>query len=141
MTLPLRQFVPAVAPGGASLDVRMTATMGRGVFALRPIAAGEMLGEFHTLRIPPAEVRAGRGGTLSQFWFEDDGDGSAYVVFGLIELVNHSPSPNVDRTWRLTEAGFVVQLFARQAIAPGAQLFLDYKFPAAGSDPEWASTA
>jgi SET domain len=120
------------------LEVRMTETMGRGVFATRPIAAGEALGSFHTQQIPPAEVLAGAGTKLSNFWFEDDRDGSAYVVFGVIELVNHSLRPNVGRAWRLTEVGYVVDMTAVSAIGAGEQLFLDYKFTGVAADPDWA---
>jgi hypothetical protein len=38
------------------ITIRMTPTMGRGVFATRTIIAGEVLGEFHTIRLPPLEV-------------------------------------------------------------------------------------
>ena len=120
------------------LEVRTTATMGRGVFATRTIAPGEILGLFHAIRLPPAEVAAIRGGVLSRFWFEDDTDGSAFVVFGLIELVNHRPTPNVDRRWRIVAGHDVVELFAIERIAPGEQLFLDYKFEGRADDPHWA---
>jgi hypothetical protein len=118
--------------------VRMTPTMGRGVFAARAIAMGETLGVFHTLRLPPAEVKAMAGSTLSQFWFEDDADGSAFVVFGWIELVNHSLTPNCDRTWAASPEGEVVTLFAVRAIAADEQLFLDYRFDANPGNPAWA---
>jgi uncharacterized protein len=121
----------------------MTSTMGRGVFAARAFAAGEMLGEFYTLRVPPDEVALMRRtlpgeGILSHFWFEDDADGSAFVVLGWIELVNHSLEPNADRTWRATPEGEVVRLFAVRDIASGEQVFIDYRFEADGKKPAWA---
>lgn len=120
------------------LEVRVTKTMGRGVFALGDIAAGDVLGLYHTLQLPPAERQASAGGELSRFWFEDDRDGSAYVVFGLIELVNHSPTPNADRRWHLTEAGYTVELYALRDVAAGDQIFIDYKFPGTSDDPAWS---
>lgn len=122
------------------LEVRVTTTMGRGVFALRDIAAGEVLGIFHALRLPPAEVKAIAGGELSRFWFEDDSDGSAYVVFGLIELTNHSATPNADRRWHRWSDGYTVELFALGTIAAGDQLFIDYKFAGTADDPAWSRT-
>lgn len=121
-----------------AITVRMTPGMGRGVFAARDIEAGEMLGSFHTVRLPPAEVKALAGTTLSHYWFEDD-DGSAHVVFGWIELINHALTPNADRSWHATPEGEVVTLFATSPIAAGAQLFIDYKFDEAAANPAWAT--
>jgi SET domain len=122
------------------ITVRMTPTMGRGVFAAHAIPADEELGVFHTLRLPPVEVVAMAGSTLSHFWFEDDNDGSAFVVFGWIELVNHSLAPNCDRRWADTPEGAVVTLFSNRAIAQGEQLFIDYKFDATARNPAWAGS-
>lgn len=125
-------------PASLPITVKMTATMGRGVFAGRGIARGETLGVFHTIRLPPHEVAGMAGSTLSHFWFEDDADGSAFVVLGWIEMVNHSLTPNTDRTWAKTPEGDVVTVFATRAIAPGEQLFIDYRFEAAKDKPVWA---
>ncbi len=118
--------------------VRMTQTMGRGVFASRDIAAGDVLGEFYSIRLPPDDVKAGRGTTLSHFWFEDDADGSAFVVLGWIELVNHSTTPNADRAWRQSAEGDVVTIYATRQIEAGEQIFIDYRFEASGENPVWA---
>ena len=120
------------------VTVKMTPTMGRGVFAVRKIAKGELLGEFHTIRLPPDEVQTMAGTTLSHFWFEDDDDGSAFVVFGWIEMVNHSMTPNADRTWRATPEGEVVALFATRDVEAGEQLFMDYEFEPKADNPPWA---
>ena len=121
------------------ITIALTPTMGRGVFAARAIAAGETLGTFHTIWLPPREVMAMKGATLSNFWFEDDEDGSALIVLGFIELINHSTTPNVDRLWLSTPEGEVVTLFALRDIAPGEQLFIDYKFDGdAAANPAWA---
>lgn len=112
--------------------------MGRGLFALASIPSAAVLGQFYTIRIPPAEVARMAGGEISRFWFEDDGDGSAHVVLGPIELVNHSREPNCDRSWALSPAGEVVTLFAVRDIAPGEQLTIDYKFSGGPDDPPWA---
>lgn len=120
------------------LEIRMTETMGRGVFACAPIAAGEELGTWHTLHIPPTEVSVMAGTEISRFWFEDEADGGAFVVFGMIELVNHSRDPNCDRRWTMTEAGEVVTLYAIRPIPAGEQLTMDYKFDGKPGDPAWA---
>lgn len=112
--------------------------MGRGVFAARPIREGEILDKFHTIQIPPDQARALAGSTPSHFWFEDDRNGSAFLVLGLMSLVNHSLSPNVDREWLSTREGEVVSFYAIHDIAPGEQLFIDYRFAGASTDPAWA---
>lgn len=119
-------------------EVRMTTTMGRGLFAREPIAAGENLGTFHTIRIPPDEVKALQGGTLSRFWFEDEADGSAFIVLGDIELVNHSRTPNCERRWYQEACGELVEFYALRDIAADEQLTMDYEFDGTPDDPEWA---
>jgi hypothetical protein len=121
------------------LEVRMTDTMGRGVFAVAPIRRAATLGTCFTITLPAAEVAVMAGTTPSRFWFED-ADGSAALALGIIELINHSPEPNVDRRWIDTPAGPVVQIFALREIAAGEQLYLDYKFDGAADDPPWART-
>ena len=116
----------------------MTPAMGRGVFAVRAIACGEELGAFHSIRLPAHEVAVMQGSTFSQFWFEDEADGSAFVVLGWIELVNHSAAPNIDRIWRTTPEGEVVSLHATRDIAAGEQLFIDYVFDPQANNPPWA---
>ncbi len=121
-----------------AVTVRMTPDMGRGVFAARAIFSGETLAEFHTLTLPPAEVRAMAGGTLSNYWFEDDADGSALIVLGWLELVNHQLPPNLDRHWRATAEGQVVTVVAARDIAASEQLFIDYRFDPGAANPAWA---
>ncbi len=121
-----------------SVAIQMTPAMGRGVFAARRIAEGETLGVFHTIRLPPLEVAAMARSTLSLFWFEDDADGSAFVVLGWIEMINHALTPNVDRTWASTPEGEVVTVIASRAIEVGEQLFMDYRFEEAKDKPVWA---
>ncbi|MBX9926270.1 MAG: SET domain-containing protein-lysine N-methyltransferase [Hyphomicrobiaceae bacterium] len=128
------------------ITVRMTDAMGRGVFAVRDIAAGDVLGAFHTIRLPPAEVAAIRdalwpvaSSTLPSYWFEDDADGSALIVLGWLELVNHARTPNLDRTWRTAMDGEIVTVLAARDIAAGEQLTIDYRFdPADPKTPPWA---
>lgn len=120
------------------LEVRMTNTMGRGVFARAPVAEGELLGTFHSICIPPAEVPPLVGTTLSRFWFEDEADGSALLALGEIEFVNHSRTPNCEQRWRDGVGGAVVEFYALRAIAAGEQLTMDYEFDGGPDDPDWA---
>ena len=125
-------------PSTMPVMVRLTPGMGRGVIAARSIAAGEVMAEFHTIRLPAAEVTAMAGGTLSNYWFEDDTDGSALIVLGWLELVNHSRTPNLNRSWRTTPEGEVVTVVAARDIAKGEQLVIDYRFDPGAHNPSWA---
>ncbi len=120
------------------LSVETVPGMGRGVFARAAIASGEVLGTFHTIHVPAAEVEAGAASTLAHYWFLDDADGSAYVVLGFIELLNHSRLPNLERRWLPSETGWQVELYALRDIAPGEQLLIDYRFAGGADEPVWA---
>jgi SET domain-containing protein len=115
----------------------MTESMGRGVFATAPIAKGDVIGQFHTIHIPAPEAAKMAGSELSRFWFEAE-DGSVLIALGLIELVNHSRTPNCDRRWSQAVGGEVASLFAVKDIAAGEQLTIDYKFNGEPHDPDWA---
>jgi uncharacterized protein len=110
------------------VDVRMTETMGRGVFAREKIPAGSKLGEFFTLRIEPIETPTIAASPIGHFWFEDDTDGAAYVVFGWLSLINHAEKPNISRIWSNVGLGWQVAIEAARDVAPGEQLFIDYGF-------------
>ena len=79
-----------------------------------------------------------QGWALSHFWFEDDSDGAAFIVLGWIEMINHSTTPNADRSWHITAEGEVVTLFVVLDIQPGEQLFIDYHFDPLDTNPAWA---
>ena len=124
----------------ARIVVKMTATMGRGVFAARPINTGDILDDiFYTIEVPPHERESLTGATPSRFWFENDAEGTALLALGYISLLNHSLSPNIDPCWHLRPEGQVVQLRAIKDIAAGEQLFIDYRFDGDMSDPVWAN--
>lgn len=154
MSVPTRpsSLVASADPEKAPVVVELTATMGRGVFASRAIAAGEKLAQFHSIRVPVGEVKAirtssgvsapelgARAAGLANYWFEDDADGSALIVLGWLELVNHARVPNLARSWQVTPEGDVVTVIADREIAAGEQLTIDYRFDFADpSTPAWA---
>lgn len=78
------------------------------------------------------------GTEISRFWFVDEIDRSAFLVFGPIELVNHCRTPNCDRRWTRTEVGEVVTLFAVAPIEPGEQITIDYELDGRPDDTDWA---
>ncbi|MFZ4807371.1 MAG: SET domain-containing protein-lysine N-methyltransferase [Hyphomicrobiaceae bacterium] len=117
------------------MRVALAGDMGRGVFADRAVAAGEVLGSFYTIHICAAERPAALQTALRDFIFFDE-DGSAEVVLGWLSLVNHG-QPNIVKSWRATQLGPVVTVTAARDLAAGEQLYFDYQFDP-GTEPDWA---
>ena len=98
---------------------------GKGLFALRPIAAGERLieytGELTTWRRAAARQRADAGHTfvfgLSDGRVIDGSRGGNSARF-----LNHACTPNCEAI----ESGDRVFIHALADIAPGCELFIDY---------------
>lgn len=110
--------------------VRMTESMGRGVFAVSDIKAGTEMGRWHTL---PTVAHVS---PVSEYVFVGD-DGRACVVFGWLSLVNHGV-PNILKVWEQTPEVEVAVAVAARDIAAGEQLFHDYGF-AEAERPAWAA--
>jgi uncharacterized protein len=106
--------------------VRNTTTMGRGVFALMPIAKGDLIGTFPTITIPETERAIMENSVISQFWFLDKQGGA--LVTGFPQLLNHSDEPNVGHRFYMSPVGEIAEFRALRPIQEGDQLFLDYRF-------------
>jgi uncharacterized protein len=106
--------------------VRNTKTMGRGVFAIAPIAKDDLIGVFPTVLIDAAQRPTLEHTVISQFWFVDERD--AALVMGFPELINHSDTANVRHRFVSSPTGEVAEFHAIRAIQEGEQLFLDYGF-------------
>jgi SET domain-containing protein len=106
--------------------VRNTKTMGRGVYAVSPIAKGELIGVFPTVLIEAAQRPALENTVISQFWFLGERD--AALVMGFPELINHSDTANVGHRFVPSPTGEVAEFRALHAIQEGEQLFLNYGF-------------
>jgi SET domain-containing protein len=106
--------------------VRNTKTMGRGVYAVSPVAKGELIGVFPTVLITAAQRPALENTVISQFWFLGERD--AALVMGFPELINHSDTANIGHRFVPSPTGEVAEFWALRAIQEGEQLFLDYGF-------------
>jgi SET domain-containing protein len=97
---------------------------GRGVFAVRPIKAGETIEVCPTLEVPSGEIT----GRLGDYVFESaETAGHSVLLLGYGMLYNHSADANAEyETHGEQEIAFV----ARRAIAPGDEITIDY-------GPEW----
>lgn len=107
------------------ITARRSPVHGKGLFALRPIAAGERLieykGELTSWRRAASRQRAEAGHTfvfgLTDGRVIDGSRGGNSARF-----LNHACEPNCEAI----EAGERVYIHALTAIAPGDELFIDY---------------
>jgi SET domain-containing protein len=107
------------------ITARRSSVHGKGLFALRPIAAGERLieyaGELTTWRRAAARQRADAGHTfvfgLSDGRVIDGSRGGNSARF-----LNHACAPNCEAI----ESGDRVFIHALADIEPGCELFIDY---------------
>jgi hypothetical protein len=117
--------------GGPAIEIRRAPCKGRGVFARRPIAAGELIEAAPVVVLDAAEARHLDRTILYQYYFHWDGDadadGRSAVAFGTVSLCNHSSSPRarVERNY----AEQTLDLLAVQPIAPGEEVTIDYGCP------------
>ncbi len=119
------------------LAIRRVPGKGRGVFATRAFARGELLATCLTLELPPADCRRLDGTALHNHYFTSANVEGGLLALGLLTLVNHATPPNADWDYRHDpDAGWLVELRAAREIAAGEELTIDYNtelwFEAAG---------
>jgi uncharacterized protein len=110
----------------ASLYVKNTRTMGRGVFAGRPFRKGEVIEVCPVLTVNERIEEASRGHALARYLFYWDGKGDAMlaVAFGFGSLYNHSPEWNA--TFKKRPKTMDIVFKAARDIAEGEQIFINY---------------
>jgi SET domain-containing protein len=115
-------------PGGRRIQVRRSGVHGKGVFALRPIAAGETVIEYVGELITWEEAVRRHPHDPEQpdhtFYFHLD---EVHVIDGGVggnasRWINHSCAPNLEAD----DSGGRVLLRALHDIQPGEELFFDY---------------
>jgi hypothetical protein len=119
------------------LSVRPSLEKGRGVFAERDFAEGELVERCPTLLFPPEQRLPIRATLLEDYffnWFPVE-DVVALPV-GYAMLYNHSPSPDVAYHCR-PEAGNVMDFVALRPIAAGQEVTDNYGEHAADRTPMW----
>ena len=127
--MPTRRSTSAAAPtAGPFTQVRNSPIHGRGVFARRPIRAGQRLLEYQGERIdwPEALRRHPRDPAQPNhtFYFSlgDDTVIDGGVQGNSARWINHSCAPNCEAQ----QVGSRVFIDALRDIAPGEELFFDY---------------
>jgi hypothetical protein len=92
---------------------------GRGVFATRRFAKGELVERCPTVELPRSEVT----GRLNDYVYSSVNDGDVLVVLGYGMLYNHSENPNLEYT---QERPSTIEFLALQTVRPGEELTIDY---------------
>jgi len=92
---------------------------GRGVFAERRFAEGDVVETCPTVHVRDSEVT----GTLRDYVFASVEPGDVVLALGYGMLYNHSAAPNVE--YEQDERGSIT-FFALRAVEPGDELTIDY---------------
>ena len=93
--------------------------LGRGVFATRRFATGEVVEDCPTVELVDADVT----GRLNDYVFSSVKDGDLLLVLGYGMLYNHSPNPNVEY---LQDEPSTITFRTLRNVRPGEELTIDY---------------
>ncbi len=108
------------------LRVAPSPISGRGVFAERFFASGELLERCEVLRIPASQLKTVQETVLAQYLFScDDGSGDVAIALGHGSVYNHSDDANAEY---VKDAGNNLIVFtARRDIAAGEEVTVTYQ--------------
>ena len=122
----------------ADVEVRASPVHGAGVFALRSLPPGLLVGVYEGRRYAPSQAR------------EREWDGALTYLFGLSDgtlidasdggnatrHINHSCAPNCQATEESDDEGELsVVIRTRRRIREGEELFIDYRLDVGVDDP------
>lgn len=112
------------------LKVSPSPLHGLGCFAVRSLAAGEVVAQTKLLVFPPEETENLMKTHAKNYLFflrdgpTEDGPYFAGLAMGPMSFCNHSPQANC--SFAVDEGTAEVVLTARQDIAPGEEITIDY---------------
>lgn len=119
------------------IEVRRSSVHGRGVFALRDLCKGLLIGHYTGRRFAPDEFHPGWNDRLTYLFGLSDGS----VIDGAqggneTRFINHACEPNVEAIERRASNGELsVVIRTKLAISAGTELRLDYALVIDGDDP------
>lgn len=105
------------------IEIREVPGKGRGVFAARAIAKGEIIEQAPVIELPDPEWQELEKTALREYYFNWSPTSSA-IALGCAELFNHSEQPNADtvRNVKARRMDFV----ALRDIVPGEEITIHY---------------
>lgn len=108
------------------IKVKKTKSMGRGVFATKPIKRGSVIATNHMITYPTRERNECKK-RISLFNYDFDvSKTKCGIALGVISLLNHNDDPNVDYT--IDVKNEIIKIKAIKSIKRGEQLFIDYGY-------------
>jgi len=112
----------------AEIAVRRIAGKGRGLFALAPFAAGDVLEVSSAIALGKVDADAIARTVLDDYNFAHPGDpDGCLIVLGHATLCNHSDDPNAETVSRRDpDIGWIVELRAIRRIEPGEEITRRY---------------
>lgn len=119
------------------VEVRRSRVHGRGVFAVRDLRAGQVIGRYTGRRYGPDEVDPAWSDRITYLFGLSDGS----VIDGAqggnaTRFINHACAPNVEAIEEHDADGHLsITILASMDIAGGAELLLDYSLVIDGDDP------
>lgn len=109
---------------------------GRGIFALRKIAAGETIEEAPVVVVPESEVARLDATVLGDYYFLWGADEKqAALLLGLCSLCNHSYAPNA--RFLLHPDRQTIEFVALRDIAEGEEVTTNYNGNPKSREPVW----
>ncbi len=123
----IRKKHTRISRGAVVID--SSTVSGRGAFAARPIAEGEIIERCPALEVTDRDI----GGELLNYVFYGSAENLRLVAMGYGMLFNHSPKPNVAYYREDTPLGAELVLYALRNIGKNEELFYNY------GDDWWAT--
>jgi len=112
---------------------------GRGIFAVRPIACGELIEAAPVVVVPHAQIAQLDATILGDYYFVwGDNKQDAAILLGRCSLCNHSYEPNA--RFVLVPAQQTIEFIALRAIATGEEVTTNYNGDPANCAPLWFPT-
>jgi SET domain-containing protein len=117
-----------------AIEVKQVKGKGRGVFARRLIAQGEVIERVPVLVLPVSETKTATGPTRMSGYCFEWGRGTVAVALGYGSLYNHSYQPNA----RYDDESVQIKVFrAIRDIAPGEEIVVNYNGEPGDGTPVW----
>jgi hypothetical protein len=123
--------LPVAAPRLLKAAPGPAGAKGRGLFAVAPIARGELIDENCTLDLDEAQCTTIEPTPAGDHYFAHPADDTrGLLVLGYASLSNHADDPSADTGFRFDERlGWIVMLTARHDIGPGEEITRRYACP------------
>lgn len=118
------------------IRVGESADKGRGIFALRNIACGELIEEAPVVVLPREQVAHLDATALGDYYFLwGDDEMEAALLLGLCSLCNHSYEPNA--RFDLHPLRRTIAFIALRDIGAGDEITANYNGDPASREPVW----